>query len=561
MSIARSDERRAQIVPAVVAVFVYLAAVRNGFAYDDVVIIVQNERIHHWATLLSGLGVPYWFNTGHLYRPLTTLAFGLEWILSNGSPVVFHAVNILWHAVVSALVSRLALRWWSPSAALCAGLVFAILPVHVEAVANVVGRSELVCAAALIAVGLVASARPERDGGLSEAPGRNTDSAQLLLVGVLTAVALASKETGATAPVIAWAAAWTRVTPGPESQEGRRRRAWRLAAASAAAVCGMIGVRYAVLGSLAGDDPHPAFVVTQASFGGLWLALASLPRAVSLMLMPQLPRPDYSPTDAVLAHPNFVLVACGVALVAIGLAIVALHLVRPTPWTFAGVFTVVTLAPVSNLILHTGVVVAERTLYSPSIGVALIVGAGVVTLWKAVPGSSAAGSVGVVMVRTAMIAGAGVFAFFALAFSQASIPIWRDSATAFAAIRERAPTSYRGYYLEADAERGRREVAAAHHDYGLAIDRFSGDIALLHHAGLNALAAHDTAAALRWLSRALAIDSTQLTPRTDLAQLYLHRGDTLDARKLLQDGVRIEPDQRTWRQLLASITTGGGDPR
>ena len=258
----------------------------------------------------------------------------------------------------------------------------------------------------------------------------------------------------------------------------------------------MIGLRYAVLGSLAGDDPHPAFVVTQAGHGGLWLALASLPRAVSLMLVPQLPRPDYSPTDAMLAHPNFMLVACGVVLVAIGIAILALHFVRPTPWTFAGVFTVVALAPVSNLSLHTGVVVAERTLYSPSIGVALILGAGMVTLWKVVRGSSPSGSPRVVMARGAMVAAAGILIFMSLGYVRGSIPIWRDSTTAFAAIRERAPTSYRGYYLEADAERGRREVASAHHDYEQAIDRFSGDIALLHHAGLNALAAHDTAAAL-----------------------------------------------------------------
>ena len=549
MPIANSESRRAQIIPAIVAVVAYVAAVRNGFAYDDMAIIVRNQRIHEWSTLLAALGNPYWYGTGHLYRPLTTLAFGLEWILSDGSPAVFHAINILWHAIVSALVARLTLQWWSPTAALCAGLWFAINSVHVEAVANVVGRSELVCAAALIGIALLASAPKHRRRAM-QGQSSTLDAGPLVLIGLLSAVAIASKESGAAAPAIAWAAAWSRATTRSPLRSQLRLRAWRMAGASALAIGCMIGLRYVVLGSFAGDDPHPAFVVAGTGHDGLLLALASLPRAVGLMLVPQLPRPDYSPTDAVLADPNLALVACGVAIIAVGLAIIARHAWRPTPWTFAGVFTVATFAPVSNLVLHTGVVVAERTLYSPSIGVALIIGAGLVAFWKRVWRRMAA----TMTARSATIAISTAFVVIALVYVETSIPIWRDNAAVFAAIRERAPTSYRGYYLEADAERDRGDAVAAHRDYSLAFARFSGDLGMLHHAGLNALAAQDTTAALLWLSHALSLDSTQLTPRTALAQLYLHRGDTVEARKLLQDGIRIEPDQRVWRQLLASIS-------
>ena len=552
MPIASPESRRAQVIPAVVAIVVYLAAVRNGFAYDDVAIIVRNARIHHWATLLAALGTPYWYGTGHLYRPLTTLAFGLEWILSQGSPAVFHVVNIVWHAVVSALVARLTLRWWSPTAALCAGLWFAIHPVHVEAVANVVGRSELVCAAALIGVALVASAQwAGPRSGHSDAAVR-VDS-PLLLVALLSAIALASKESGAAAPVIAWAAAWSRTPTSPSTRSELSGRAWQFAGVSTVAIGCMIGLRYAVLGSMAGDEPHPAFLVAATRYDSLLLALASLPRAVGLMLVPQLPRPDYSPTDVVLAHPNLGLVACGAVLIGVGLAIIAIHMRRPTPWTFAGVFTVATFAPVSNVVVHTGVVIAERTLYSPSIGVALIVGAGAAALWQRIGKRSRVAPVA--MARLAMGVAMAVFVVASLVLAETSIPIWKDSPTVFAAIRERAPTSYRGYYLEADAERDRGEVEPAHRDYSLAFARFSGDLGMLHHAGLNALAVRDTAAAIGWLSHALSLDSTQLTPRTALAQLYLHRGDTVAARKLLQDGVRIEPDQRVWRQLLVAISS------
>lgn len=158
-------------VPAIVALLCYLPALRNGFALDDVVIIADNAAIHRLSTLVAALGRPYWYNVGHLYRPLTTLSFGLEWTAGRGSPLLFHAVNVAWQAGISALVARLALQWWPATAALAAGLWFAIHPVHAEAVANIVGRSELVCAAALLALALLGTAPPGSEPSATGPPG------------------------------------------------------------------------------------------------------------------------------------------------------------------------------------------------------------------------------------------------------------------------------------------------------------------------------------------------------------------------------------------------------
>src|SRR6185503_3962928 len=49
-----------------------------------------------------------------------------------------------------------ALRWLPPVPALAAGLLFAVHPVHVEAVSSVVGRAELLAAVALLAAVLSA---------------------------------------------------------------------------------------------------------------------------------------------------------------------------------------------------------------------------------------------------------------------------------------------------------------------------------------------------------------------------------------------------------------------
>jgi len=538
----------AQLIPAVVAVACYVGALANGFAYDDVVIVRDNYTIHSLATIPFALRIPYWYTTGHLYRPLTTLLFALEWIPSHGSPAVFHAVNIAWHAMASALVARLVLRCWpggratraptvggDPVAAAVAGCIFAIHPVHVEAVANVVGASELMCAVALLGLALVVLESPR---AASTTPSRE----RLLAIGVLAAAATASKEVGVVAPIVAWAAAWLAAHNAESHEPGTRALAWRwtwpITVAAAAGVAFLLAVRVLILDALAGDKPHAAFLAA-TPWQATALALASLPRAVGLMLVPQLPRPDYSPTDAALAYPNAILVILGGALVVAGIAVIVAHARRPTPWTFAAVFTVATLAPVSNLIVRTGVVVAERTLYSPSVGVALVYGAALAIAWQT---------------RRWLIMGlAGALAAVALVFTITTVPIWHDSPAVFAAMRVRAPESYKTYSLSAAEQEATNNPAAAHRYYMQSLALFSHDPTVLQDAAANALTLRDTTDALNWYDRALAVDSTTLRARTALAALLIHRGDTTRARVLLEDGLRRSPNQRTWRQMLVSI--------
>jgi hypothetical protein len=544
-------------VPALIAIAVYLPSLRNQFAYDDDVIVVTNTRIHQWSTVASALRIPYWYTSGHLYRPLTTLSLAVDWMLGGGSPVPFHAANILWNALVVALVARLALQWWTPVAAFAAGLWFAIHPVHVEAVANVVGRSELICAAALLAVAIVALRGAPRGPFLgafrgttmpatgspaeAETPDRPAPhTGRLVIIGILSAAAMASKEIGIAAPVIVWAASWLACDPH-RSDTGRRaarRAAWRATTAASLGVVLIIAVRISILGGLAGDDPHPAFGAIPAGHAIL-LALASLPRAVGLVLAPQLPRNDYSPSDTAIAHLGAGLIVCGIALVAGAIAAVALHARRPGPWTFVIIFATATLAPVSNLVIHTGVVIAERTMYSPSVAYALAMGAATAALWQH---------------RARLpLALAGAVAAMAIFFTETSIPAWHDTHAVVAAMRYRAPDSYRGYYLLAGQEAESGRTTAANKDYRAAIGRFSHDPMLLYHGAVSALRAGDTATAARWLGASVQADSNFVRARTALIMLELHHGDSAGVRTLLVDGLRLDPGERMWRTMLGKM--------
>src|SRR6266487_2159161 len=128
------------------AVVAYLGALWNGFAVDDVPIIVLNPLVAHASGMWRAFAAPYWPPDlgGHMYRPLVIAGFALDWLL--GSTAWFHAVNLAWHAAASVAVAALARRWTDSTGALVAGLLFAVHPLHVEAVANVVGRAELMAA-------------------------------------------------------------------------------------------------------------------------------------------------------------------------------------------------------------------------------------------------------------------------------------------------------------------------------------------------------------------------------------------------------------------------------
>ena len=143
---------------AAVATAVYLSSLPCDFVFDDTLAIVNNADVKPDASLVEMWRHDFWGkslekdDSHKSYRPLTVLSFRLHtlWTREEAAPYYFHAINILLHSAATACVAAYAGRLWSPKrpdsrAALLSGLVFAVHPVHVEAVTGVVGRAELLC--------------------------------------------------------------------------------------------------------------------------------------------------------------------------------------------------------------------------------------------------------------------------------------------------------------------------------------------------------------------------------------------------------------------------------
>jgi len=124
---------------------IYFNAIRFNILYswDDNVYIRENNDILslHWANIKLFFTKFYAGN----YHPLTILTYALEYNIGSGKPSILHFNNILLHIVNTCLVFVL-IRKISPKNAIVALITaafFAVHPVHVESVAWVSERKDV----------------------------------------------------------------------------------------------------------------------------------------------------------------------------------------------------------------------------------------------------------------------------------------------------------------------------------------------------------------------------------------------------------------------------------
>ncbi|MCJ7543545.1 MAG: glycosyltransferase family 39 protein, partial [Phycisphaerae bacterium] len=120
-------------------VLVYLPSLRNGFIWDDDFYVTDNTNLRSWSGLAAIWTQP---TTSPQYYPLVFTTFWIEHHLWGGHPLGYHLVNVLLHGFSAVILWRLLRRLGVPGAFL-AGVVFAIHPVHVESVAWVTERKNV----------------------------------------------------------------------------------------------------------------------------------------------------------------------------------------------------------------------------------------------------------------------------------------------------------------------------------------------------------------------------------------------------------------------------------
>ena len=387
-----------------------------GWVQDDPPLIQGNPAVHQWSGLWTGFTEPYWPppSEGALYRPLARAFHTLQWMVGEGHLWVFRVTDLALYLLLVLAVHALAREWLDARRAWIAAALFAVHPVHVEAVAVAVNQGELIVAILAAWSGLVWSRW--RRGELS-------DRGAAYRLGGALLVGLGFKEHALIVPALL--AAWELVRPAP----GAARR-WRTLAGLVLLGAGWWLMRTAVLGSLAGAAPVEGLRDAGAGARALTM-LGVVPEWARLLFWPAHLQADYSPWELAPWHGWSAAQGMGTALVVAALAATLLAWRRSPPAAFALVWTMVALAPVSNLVLPTGILLAERTLLLPSIGAVLLVAA-LLPVEARTPA-----------LRRLIAGGVALVLLLGVVASARRFAVWRDLGTFLAALAVDAPRSWR----------------------------------------------------------------------------------------------------------------------
>ena len=538
------DSVRRAAAPSVALLALASSAVGifNRFAYDDVYVIERNplmRYLHQWWHVFR---LSYWPKSagGDGYRPISILAFRIEGVLGHLNPMVYHATSIALYMVASLLVLSVGRRFLPFWAAWVAAALFAVHPVHVEAVANVVGQSEL-----WVAIGILGATslylRDRMAGGL-----RPSTALWILL---LYALACFSKEHGIVLPAILVAAELTVIAdPAPLLERARGLRPFYLAMTAVAV--GFLAARSAVLTdhSLGGFAPFTPFAALNTStMDRVLTAIGVVPQWLRLLYWPARLSADYGPPMIDIAQGLSVVQIPGfILLVAIGAAAILTRRRVPAA-SFSIALASIALLPSSNLILPAGIVVAERTLFLTSAGAVLLVGAVAAAVAEGLRDSGKPS-------RTWTVAGAtafGALVCLGAARSMTRTPVWRDNETLFKQSAIDAPDSYRVHFLLGALDIDKKRKREGEAELRLGIRLFPYDAS----APLNLAEAYRQsgmcAAALPFYQWARAV-APESPGRTEYAWCLLDQGQYAQSKHMAIEAIKDGGSVKLLHEIMAA---------
>lgn len=546
-----SHTARALALVAVLAAAVFSNSLKNGFAYDDQGIVVQNPVVtagDAWAAL----GEPYWAGeagVGRLYRPVVQAAFASQWKAFEGEARGFHFVNVVLHAAVSVLVGLLcghfagAMGGGSPGrpraiAALIGGGLFAVHPVHVEAVANVVGQAELWSAFGVLAAVVL------------HLETRDAEFGKRLLgtlgIGALFGLAFGAKEIAVVLPVLLL------LVEAGESPEGGRlfdRLTLQLPRILLLGAVGafLLAARYSVLGALAGED----VTAVLAGLGpGERLAhvLPLWTEYLRLLVWPVSLAADYDPGVIYPASgPSTIQTAVGAIVLVAWVGGAAWLWGRSRAVALGLAWFLLAILPVSNVFFATGSLMAERTLYLPSVGLSLAVAA-IMARTATTP------------LRTRRLAAAlaGVVLVGLSVRSFARTPTWESSFTVMQALVRDHPTSWRAHKARAEGlvNVGRLDEAAAAYRSGVEALPTRFDMVAATGAFFKEQRRLDEARP--YLERAVTLQPERPSPWVLLGELELLQGRFREAHEVATRGIASAVESAELWGVLSEAYVGGG---
>jgi Tfp pilus assembly protein PilF len=508
-----------------VACLVYANSLGGAFVSDDRPLVLDHPYTKHLRDF------PAIFTAGHYagnggYRPLTTASFALNYQLGTTNPLGYHLVNVLLHALVSMLVYLLCARIFrSETAALIAAFIFAVHPIHTEAVAWISGRAEL-WAAFFALLSWLFYLRSNESTIL-----RREDFVASL---ALFFAALLSKENALVLPLL--------IAAGDLflAREKRKQVAkFKSYAAFVAVIAFYFAFRWtlyqhAIIRAADRISYYDNPLASVEASARIVTALKILGQYFLLLAWPRHLLADYSfNTVPIVRHLADVGVGLTLGLILVlGEISLVSFLRRGRIWLPIAI-AVIAIAPTANLFSPVGTIKAERLLYLPSVGFCLALGliwADLIGRWKK---------------REALRISANVI----LVLGMISLGLrtlirnedWRSEWSLWSATARNAPQNFRAQMMLASESlrAGAIETAIEGNRRALAIEPASED-ALLN-LGVSLVQAGQIAEATQLFERAVLDHPHSASFRLNLGLTYAARGDILSAEENFRQAIELNP--------------------
>lgn len=126
---------------------VYVNSLTNSFISDDITGILRNPHISE--------PLRYCWQ-------LPTLLHSLNYVVAKGNPFIYHLTNIFLHAIATALVFRFLGLFFKRGSSLLGAILFAVHPIHTEAVTWISGRPYIILAIFILATYFLYRASTEK---------------------------------------------------------------------------------------------------------------------------------------------------------------------------------------------------------------------------------------------------------------------------------------------------------------------------------------------------------------------------------------------------------------
>ena len=494
----KSNEMVVTLVLSVVLSFAFFGnGISGEFVFDDVTVVQNRGDLINPGNFFNLLISPYNQNypKSGLYRPFTMATYSLNHIIFSSSPVGFHMVNILIHALNSFLVFWLInFLFKNKFLSYATFLLFLIHPIHTEAVTSIVGRAELLAFFWSLAVIYLLSKNKK------------------ILATIAFLLALMSKEIALMVlPVIFYINIFF------------LNKNWRKAITNnlffIIPLASYLFLRYLALGRYFAGEISTTIVSNALVFVSVpervFTALKVLILYAEKLIWPIRLSADYS-YNAIPVVKNIFTSLPSIAglMVLAGLVFVLIsHKTRRTGYGFAAAVFLFPYLMISNLIIPVGTIMGERLMYFPSFGFAVVSALIIVKFLN--------------KGKTYKIIGFSLLVFLVVFYGARTFirnKDWHDSRTLFYATVKESPyssitrTALAGVHIRAgewDLAKEQLEIAKGIYEDSSHLQNLLGVAA--DHEGNLVLAEEK-------FKRSLELNSNAIDSSINLARLYLKQG-------------------------------------